>query len=200
MIFGTSMLLPLSATYITDIQASLNGRFIVSLTTRYLNSLSWSANASPVHGRWLRNGHCQSLLYSAIFVRLPLFLNQVCLALSTCKTLSTMSTSTTCIHSGSFRLLPLLSVVGSTHHSAFLDVNLNSSMMFSSLFAVVQSSEPRCPQCLAWATLTSQSCVQFLLLTFLFTQPSSVPFQCRAWSLGTSSGCALYPSAPSFWT
>ena len=109
-----------------------------------------------------------------------------------------MSTSTTCIHSGSFRLLPLLSVVGSTHHSAFFDVNLNSSMMFSSLFAVVQSSAPRCPQCLAWATLTSQSCLQFPLLTLLFTQPSSVPFQCRAWSLGTSSGCALNPSAPSY--
>ena len=118
------MLLPLSATYITDIQASLNGRFIVS------------ANASPVHGRWLRNGHCQSLLYSAPFVRLALFLNQVCLALSCPRRL---------IHSGSFRLLPLLSVVGSTHHSASFDVNLNSWMMFSSLFAVVQSSEPRLP-------------------------------------------------------
>ena len=59
----------------------------------------------------------------------------------------------------------------STHSSATFDTTLNSSMMFSSLFAVVQSSEPHFPPCFAWETLTtssssaSQPRFQFLSLT-----------------------------------
>ena len=72
-------------------------------------------------------------------------------------------------------------IVGSTHSSASFDVTL-------SLFTVVQPSEPHCPPCLAWASLTtsssgSQPCHQFPLLTSCPRTPAylhSVPFQRRA--------------------
>ena len=76
-------------------------------------------------------------------------------------------------------------IVDSTHSSAFFNETLNSSMMFSSLLTVVQSSEPHCLQCLAWAALTtsssaSQPHLQFYVADFrihALLQPSSVPFQ-----------------------
>ena len=95
-------------------------------------------------------------------------------------------------------------IVDLTDSFAFFDVTLNSSMMFSSLFAVVQSSEPHCPPRLAWAAMTTCSSASpphlpFLSLTSCSCTPcnSSVPVLCRALSLGTSSGCAVNPSAPS---
>ena len=74
-----------------------------------------------------------------------------------------------------------------THSFAFFGVTLNSSMMFSSAFTVVQSSEPDCPQCLAWAVLTttsspSQPHLQFLSMTSRSRTPAklqcSLPVSC----------------------
>ena len=70
-------------------------------------------------------------------------------------------------------------IVGSTHSPPSFDVTLNSSMMLSSLFAVVQSSEPHCPPCLAWAALTtssstSQPHLQFPLLTSCSRTPATL--------------------------
>ena len=70
-------------------------------------------------------------------------------------------------------------IVDSTHSFAFFDETLNSSMMFSSMFMVVRSCEPHCPQCLAWAALTtisspSQPRLQFLLLTSCSRTPSTL--------------------------
>ena len=90
-------------------------------------------------------------------------------------------------------------IVDSTHSSASFDVTLNSPMMFCPLFAVVQSSEPHCPPCLAWAALTTSSAASKQRLDFLSLSCARTlaTLQCRALSLGTSSGCALNPSAPS---
>ena len=77
----------------------------------------------------------------------------------------------------SFLTTILWLIVDSTHSSAFFNVTLNSSMMFSSLFTVVQSSEPHCPQCLAWAALTTSSSAsqphhQYLSLTSCSRTPA----------------------------
>ena len=73
----------------------------------------------------------------------------------------------------------LPSLTQSIHLRFFSDETLNSSMMFSSMLTDVQSFEPHCPDCLALATLTSssasQSRLQFLLLTFLFTCSRNPP-------------------------
>ena len=66
------------------------------------------------------------------------------------------------------------------------DVTLNSSIMFSSLFAVVQSSEFHCLQCLAWAAddffffcITASSSFPVAIVLFTYScnppmHPSSV--------------------------
>ena len=104
----------------------------------------------------------------------------------------------------SFLTTILCPIVDSTHSSAFYDEPLNSSMMFSSLFTIVQSSVPHCPQC-PWLGSSDDFffCVTAsspIPVTDFFTHscnPPMYPSKCRALSLGTSSGGALNPSAHS---
>ena len=66
---------------------------------------------------------------------------------------------------------------------------MNSSTMFSSVFAVVQSPVPRCPRSLVSAALTTSSSAKQLHLQFLLLTPCSrtpATLQCRALSLSTS--------------
>ena len=95
-------------------------------------------------------------------------------------------------------------IVDSTLLCVF-DVTLNSSMMFSSLFAVVQSSEPHCSQCHPWAAMTtsaSQPRLQLPSLTScsrtLATLQCTLPVSClvtrRLFWLSAHSGHELSTS------
>ena len=64
------------------------------------------------------------------------------------------------------------------------DVTLNSSMAFSSLFVVVQSSEPHCPQCLALGSSDDFFCVT-----------ASSPISVADFSFTYSCNPPMYPSS-----
>ena len=91
-----------------------------------------------------------------------------------------------------------------THSSAFFEKTLNSSMMFSSLFAVVQFSVPHCPPRLAWAALTTSSvlqpCLQILSLTSCFCTLATLQCALLVSCLITRLLCGLCTSPIcSFW-